>query len=117
MNSRLGLNGRVSNDIASLECDVETKSFLDGKFIRKAMHGSGSRSEKHEKRTRNKDRPDHRVWFPLHCSDVPKASEERLTPSVLQSAQASHNPSECINASAHKYMVLGSIYRFGIWLL
>ncbi|KAK5839357.1 hypothetical protein PVK06_008136 [Gossypium arboreum] len=74
----------------------------------------GSGSEKHEKRTRNKDRPDHRVWSPLHYSDVSKASEKCLTPFVLQSAQASRNPSEGINASAHEYLVLGSIYRFGI---
>ncbi|TYH46140.1 hypothetical protein ES332_D11G315400v1 [Gossypium tomentosum] len=79
---------------------------------RLGLNGSGS--EKHEKRTRNKDRPDHGVWSPLHCSDVRKASEELLTPSVLQSAQASRNPNEGINASAQKYLVLGSIYRFGI---
>ncbi|MBA0810526.1 hypothetical protein Gohar_002512, partial [Gossypium harknessii] len=93
-NSRLGLNGRVSNDIIALECDVDTKSVSNNKFIKKALHGLGSRSEKHEKRTRNKDRPDHRVWAFLHCSDVPKASEERLTPFVLQSALASCNPNE-----------------------
>ncbi|MFQ6629265.1 hypothetical protein Gotur_007397 [Gossypium turneri] len=58
-NSRLGLNGRVSNDIATLECDFDTKSVSNDKFIKKALYGSGSGSEKHEKRTRNKDRPDH----------------------------------------------------------
>ncbi|MFQ6644813.1 hypothetical protein Gotur_020006 [Gossypium turneri] len=63
--------GHVSNDIAALECDVDTKSVSDNKFIKKALHGS--------------------------------ASEERLTPSVLQSAQASRNPSKGINASAHEY--------------
>ncbi|PPD93238.1 hypothetical protein GOBAR_DD09831 [Gossypium barbadense] len=93
-NSRLGLNGHVSNDIAAFECDFDTKSVSNEKFIKKALHGSGSGSEKHEKRTRNKDRPDHGVWSPLHCSDVRKASEELLTPSVLQSAQASRNPNE-----------------------
>ncbi|MFQ6629266.1 hypothetical protein Gotur_007397 [Gossypium turneri] len=46
-NSRLGLNGRVSNDIATLECDFDTKSVSN-------------------------DKPDHGVWSPLHCSDVPK---------------------------------------------
>ncbi|TYG64852.1 hypothetical protein ES288_D06G139900v1 [Gossypium darwinii] len=93
-NSRLGLNGRVSNDIASLECDFDTKIVSNDKFRKKALHGSGSGSEKHEKHTRNKDRPDHGIWSPLHCPDVPKASENYLTPSVLQSAQASCNPSE-----------------------
>ncbi|MBA0730421.1 hypothetical protein Golax_025754, partial [Gossypium laxum] len=38
-NSRLGLNGRVSNDIAALECDVDTKSVLEDKFIKRALHG------------------------------------------------------------------------------
>ncbi|TYI77266.1 hypothetical protein E1A91_D06G132400v1, partial [Gossypium mustelinum] len=72
-NSRLGLNGRVSNDIASLECDFDTKIVSNDKFRKKALHGSGSGSEKHEKHTRNKDRPDHGIWSPLHCPDVPKA--------------------------------------------
>ncbi|TYI54781.1 hypothetical protein E1A91_D11G097500v1 [Gossypium mustelinum] len=57
--SRLGLNGSVSNDIAALECDFDTKSVSND-------------NEKHEKRTRNKDRPDHGVWSPLHCSNFPK---------------------------------------------
>ncbi|XVF24935.1 hypothetical protein REPUB_Repub13aG0170500 [Reevesia pubescens] len=54
----------------------------------------GSGSEKHDKRTRNKDRPDRGVWAPLHRSDVSQASEECLTSSVLQSAQTSHNSME-----------------------
>ncbi|KAB2002876.1 hypothetical protein ES319_D11G094300v1 [Gossypium barbadense] len=70
--SRLGLNGSVSNDIAALECDFDTKSVSNDKFIKKTLHGSGFGSEKHEKRTRNKDRPDHGVWSPLHCSNFPK---------------------------------------------
>ncbi|XVF74542.1 hypothetical protein PTKIN_Ptkin13bG0118300 [Pterospermum kingtungense] len=55
---------------------------------------SGSGNEKHEKHTRNKDRPDRAVWAPLHRSDVSQASEERLTPSSSQSAQASRNSME-----------------------
>ncbi|KAK8546878.1 hypothetical protein V6N13_093917 [Hibiscus sabdariffa] len=39
----------------------------------------GSGSEKHEKRTRNKDRPDRGVWAPLNRSDFSQSSEERLT--------------------------------------
>ncbi|TYH42976.1 hypothetical protein ES332_D11G097400v1 [Gossypium tomentosum] len=69
--SRLGLNGSVSNDIAALECDFDTKSVSNDKFIKKTLHGSGFGSEKHEKRTRNKHRPDHGVWSPLHCSNFP----------------------------------------------
>ncbi|XP_039070372.1 regulator of nonsense transcripts UPF3-like isoform X2 [Hibiscus syriacus] len=43
----------------------------------------GSGSEKHEKRTRNKDRPDRGVWAPLNRSDFSQSSEERLTPPRL----------------------------------
>ncbi|MFQ6619773.1 hypothetical protein Gotur_000228, partial [Gossypium turneri] len=34
-NSRLGLNGRVSNDIAAFKCDFDTKSVSNEKFIKK----------------------------------------------------------------------------------
>ncbi|KAE8724274.1 Regulator of nonsense transcripts UPF3 [Hibiscus syriacus] len=40
----------------------------------------GSGSEKHEKRTRNKDRLDRGVWASLNRSDFSQSSEERLTP-------------------------------------
>ncbi|KAE8705156.1 hypothetical protein F3Y22_tig00110430pilonHSYRG00339 [Hibiscus syriacus] len=52
----------------------------------------GSGSEKREKRTRNKDRPDRGVWAPLLRSEVPQDSEEHLTPSVSQYAQPTRNP-------------------------
>ncbi|XP_022724003.1 regulator of nonsense transcripts UPF3-like isoform X2 [Durio zibethinus] len=90
-NTRSGMNGHVSNEMPALKSDAGSKRVSDGKFIKK---GSGSGSEKHEKRTRNKDRPDRGVWAPLHRSDVSQASEERLTPSVLQSARASRNSME-----------------------
>ncbi|TYH68291.1 hypothetical protein ES332_D06G247800v1 [Gossypium tomentosum] len=64
-----------------------TNTRSDDKFIKKGLHGSGSGSEKHEKRTRNKDRPDRGVWAPLHRSDVSQSSEERL----IQSVQASRS--------------------------
>ncbi|EOY26871.1 Smg-4/UPF3 family protein, putative isoform 2 [Theobroma cacao] len=54
----------------------------------------GSGSEKHEKRIRNKDRLDRGVWAPLRGSDVSQASEERFSPSMSQSAQASSNSIE-----------------------
>ncbi|KAK8594989.1 hypothetical protein V6N13_015898 [Hibiscus sabdariffa] len=54
-----------------------------------------ARSEKHEKHTRNKNRrPDPGIWTPLLRSDIPQASEEHLTPSVLQSARPTRNPSQ-----------------------
>ncbi|XVF24936.1 hypothetical protein REPUB_Repub13aG0170500 [Reevesia pubescens] len=93
-NTRLGMNDHVSNEMPALKSDGDTKRISDDKFIKKGLHGSGSGSEKHDKRTRNKDRPDRGVWAPLHRSDVSQASEECLTSSVLQSAQTSHNSME-----------------------
>ncbi|XVF26798.1 hypothetical protein REPUB_Repub14bG0050100 [Reevesia pubescens] len=93
-NTRSGANGHVSNEMPALKSDGDTKRVSDNKFIKKGLHSSGSGSEKHEKRTRNKDRPDRGVWAPLHRSDVSQASEERQTPSLLQSTQASHNSME-----------------------
>ncbi|XWS11959.1 hypothetical protein CRYUN_Cryun37aG0049700 [Craigia yunnanensis] len=93
-NTRLGMNGHVSNEMPALKSDGDTKRVSDDKFIKKGLHGSGSGSEMHEKRTRNKDRPDRGVWAPLHRSDVSLATEERLTASVLQSVQVSRNSME-----------------------
>ncbi|GFY88584.1 Smg-4/UPF3 family protein [Actinidia rufa] len=44
-------------------------------------------SEKQEKRTRNKDRPDRGVWTPLHRSDRSHASDESFSSSAFQSTQ------------------------------
>lgn len=38
---------------------------IDGPFAGKDYHASGTISEKQERRTRNKDRPDRVVWAPL----------------------------------------------------
>ena len=43
-------------------------------------------SEKQEKRTRNKDRPDRVVWTPLRRSDGSHTSDESLSSSASQSA-------------------------------
>ncbi|KAE8674121.1 Tetratricopeptide repeat-containing protein, putative isoform 3 [Hibiscus syriacus] len=64
-------------------------------WLTNARLGFGSK-KKHEKSTRNKDRPDRGVWAPLLRSEVPQASEEHLTPSVSQSAQPTRNPSQVI---------------------
>lgn len=95
----------------ALKSDCNTKRVSDDKFFKKnlILYGSGSGNEKHEKRTRNKDRPDRAVWAPLHRSDVSQASEERLIPSLLQSAQTSHNSMEGISAYAHGYVVFACL--------
>ncbi|KAI8532052.1 hypothetical protein RHMOL_Rhmol11G0183500 [Rhododendron molle] len=47
----------------------------------------GSSSERQEKHTRNKDRPDRGVWTPLRRSDGSHASDEPLSSSASQSTQ------------------------------
>ncbi|KAL3843657.1 hypothetical protein ACJIZ3_001060 [Penstemon smallii] len=44
-------------------------------------------TEKQERRTRNKDRPDRGVWTPLRRSDGPHASDESLSSSTPQISQ------------------------------
>lgn len=44
-------------------------------------------SEKNERRTRNKDRPDRGVWTPLRRSDGSHASDESLSSSASQTSQ------------------------------
>ncbi|KAK3230062.1 hypothetical protein Dsin_001943 [Dipteronia sinensis] len=78
------LNGHMSkNDSSTFNHDGDTKRAPDDRFVRKDVHGLGTVSEKQEKRTRNKDRPDRGVWTPLRRSDVSQATGE----SSLQSTQ------------------------------
>ncbi|KAH9725183.1 Regulator of nonsense transcripts UPF3 [Citrus sinensis] len=74
-------NGHVTNnDSPIFSFDGNTKRSSDDRFARKVLHGSGAVSEKQEKRTRNKDRPDRVVWTPRR-SDVSQANGERLSSS------------------------------------
>ncbi|GAY66064.1 hypothetical protein CUMW_245760 [Citrus unshiu] len=74
-------NGHVTNNDSSIfSFDGNTKRSSDDRFARKVLHGSGAVSEKQEKRTRNKDRPDRVVWTPRR-SDVSQANGERLSSS------------------------------------
>ncbi|CAN1305930.1 Regulator of nonsense transcripts UPF3 [Linum perenne] len=52
----------------------------------KAAGNDSLANEKHERRTRNKDRPDRVVWTPLRRSDGSYASDESLSSSASQSA-------------------------------
>lgn len=54
----------------------------------------GSSTEKQERRTRNKDRPDRGVWAPLRRSDGPHASNDSLSSSTSQNAQSLTDPAE-----------------------
>ena len=51
---------------------------------KKDLHSTTSVSERQEKNTRNKDRPDRGVWAPLRRADSSHASDEHLPSSGLQ---------------------------------
>ncbi|PSS19024.1 Regulator of nonsense transcripts like [Actinidia chinensis var. chinensis] len=60
-----------------------TNGALDDKVVVNDLHSLSS--EKPEKRTRNRDRPDRGVWTPLRRSDGSHASDESLLSSTSQS--------------------------------
>uniref|UniRef100_A0A803NLQ5 UPF3 domain-containing protein n=1 Tax=Cannabis sativa TaxID=3483 RepID=A0A803NLQ5_CANSA len=92
-----GLNGQVSHhELNSLKSEGDRKKDLEDKFMKKGQHNGGNVSEKQEKRTRNKDRPDRGVWAPLRRADVSHTSDERMSSSVLQSTQL---PSDTVEGS------------------
>ncbi|KAF3447394.1 hypothetical protein FNV43_RR12580 [Rhamnella rubrinervis] len=65
-NARSVLNGHVShNELNSLNFEGDRKKASDDKFAKKDQHGMSNVSEKQEKRTRNKERPDRGVWTPF----------------------------------------------------
>lgn len=75
-------NGHESiSDSTVFKSDGDTKNTSDDRFVRKVLHGSDVASEKQEKHTRIKDRPDRGVWTPLRHSDVMQANGERLSSS------------------------------------
>uniref|UniRef100_A0A5B7ATQ2 Putative regulator of nonsense transcripts UPF3 isoform X1 n=1 Tax=Davidia involucrata TaxID=16924 RepID=A0A5B7ATQ2_DAVIN len=63
----------------------DTNGAPEDKVVGNDLHGFSS--EKQEKRTRNKDRPDRGVWTPLRRSDGSHASDESLSSSTSQSAR------------------------------
>lgn len=54
----------------------------DGKCAGKDYHASGTISEKQERRTRNKDRPDRVVWAPLRRGDGSNIIEDQPSSSA-----------------------------------
>ncbi|KAH7865113.1 hypothetical protein Vadar_002409 [Vaccinium darrowii] len=63
----------------------DANGVLEDKFTGNDLHGLSS--EKQERRTRNKDRPDRGVWTPLRWSDGSHASDESLSSFTSQSTQ------------------------------
>ncbi|XP_042969573.1 regulator of nonsense transcripts UPF3 isoform X2 [Carya illinoinensis] len=98
ISARLGPNGLVSQgEPNSFGSEGDTKRTREDKFTKRIMQVLGNVSEKQEKRTRNRDRPDRGVWTPLHRSDVSHSSDDRLsspvshpTQSLADSVEASH---------------------------
>lgn len=83
INAQSGINGHMSkNDSPGFNYDGDVKRAQDDRFVRKDGHGMGVISDKQEKRTRNKDRPDRGVWTPLRRSDVTQATGEHLSQST-----------------------------------
>ncbi|KAB1210896.1 Regulator of nonsense transcripts UPF3 [Morella rubra] len=81
INARLGSNGLASkSEPNSFGSEGEPK---EDKFYKKDLQGLVNVSEKQEKRTRNRDRPDRGVWTPLRRSEVSRASDDRLSSSSL----------------------------------
>ena len=113
VNARLGPNGLVAkNETNSFGSEGDTKRTADDKFTKKDLQGLGNVSEKQEKRTRNRDRPDRGVWTPLRRSDVSHTSDENLSSSMLHPTQSQCDSVEgTTNLSAwifecHKILVL-----------
>ncbi|XP_008795266.2 regulator of nonsense transcripts UPF3-like isoform X2 [Phoenix dactylifera] len=61
--------------------DSGDKRYIDDMVAMSYKHGSVSISDKHEKRTRNKDRPDRGVWAPLRRSDRSQSNDGTLSSS------------------------------------
>ncbi|XP_024974025.1 regulator of nonsense transcripts UPF3 isoform X1 [Cynara cardunculus var. scolymus] len=67
------------------------------------VHGHdlhGFYSEKQDKRSRNRDKPDRGVWTPLRRSDGPHASDESLSSSTSQSTQVLPDSAEVTRGEA-----------------
>lgn len=91
----------------------ETNGAQDDKVVGNDVHSFVS--EKQDKRTRNKDRPDRGVWTPLRRSDGSHASDESLSSSASQPTssdfpEGSHGEmrSDMSNARSGEVKALGS---------
>ncbi|XP_062028230.1 regulator of nonsense transcripts UPF3 isoform X1 [Rosa rugosa] len=82
-NTRLGLN----NEPNSMSSEGDRRRATVDKFTKKDVHGTTNVSEKQDKHTRNKDRPDRGVWTPLRRAESSHASDEHLSSSASQRPQ------------------------------
>ncbi|XP_062098153.1 regulator of nonsense transcripts UPF3 isoform X2 [Humulus lupulus] len=104
-----GLNGHVSHhELNSLNSEGDRKKDVEDKFMKKGQHNVGNVSEKQEKRTRNKDRPDRGVWAPLRRADVSHTSDERMSSPVSQPTQL---PSDTVEGSHRNFGHRGIVHN------
>nr|XP_011461172.1 PREDICTED: regulator of nonsense transcripts UPF3 isoform X2 [Fragaria vesca subsp. vesca] len=82
-NARLGLN----NETNSMSSEGDRRRVMVDKFTKKDMHGTTNISEKQDRHTRNKDRPDRGVWTPLRRAESSHNSDEHLSSSASQRPQ------------------------------
>lgn len=112
VSARLVSNGLASqSELNSFGSEGDTKRTPEDKFTKKIMPGLGNVSEKQEKRTRNRDRPDRGVWTPLHRSDLSHASDDRLSPPVSHST---HSLSDSVEGTA--ITLHGPMSRCGFYI-
>lgn len=103
-NTRSGSNGHVShNELNTLNSEGDRKRASDEKYTKKDHHphGMSNVSEKQEKRTRNKDRPDRGVWTPFRRADVTNAVDEHMSSAVSQPSLLLSDTTEGIDFTVH----------------
>ncbi|XP_044511586.1 regulator of nonsense transcripts UPF3-like isoform X3 [Mangifera indica] len=80
MNKQSCTDGHVSNnDLRTSRSDRNMKRGPDSRFVRKILNGLDTASEKQEKHTRNRDRPDYFSRASHHHSDVSQTTEQCLS--------------------------------------
>ena len=85
----------------------ETNGAQDDKVVGNDVHSFVS--EKQDKRTRNKDRPDRGVWTPLRRSDGSHASDESLSSSASQPTSSDFPEGLTIQHRSHGVCRTGDI--------
>ena len=85
----------------------ETNGGQEDKVVGNDLHGFIS--EKQDKRTRNKDRPDRGVWAPLRRSDGSHASDESLSSSTSHHTSSDFPEGLIIQHRSHGVCMTGDI--------
>lgn len=78
----------ISRSSLASVSDGDDKRYIVDKFAVNNIHGSILISEKHEKRTRKKDRPDRGVWAPRRRADRSRSGDGSPSAEVTQMTDA-----------------------------